>query len=205
MRQALPRVFLALLVLTAFSAVASADSFGVGILSLDPASGGSGDQFDIQNLTGSAALGAPTDFTVATPLTFETLSLTLDFADGSSEVLTEANFTADGFGGFNGNDSFDLAGDPITEAILSGTLSPTTVTLTDGSTETLDGTFSATMTDPSGDLMEFDAVEIDATGGTGTVTAPEPGSGLLLVIGVAGLLGLLRRRRQSGPLATIGS
>jgi hypothetical protein len=196
MRHALPRVFLALLVLAAFSAVASADSYGVGVLSLDPSSSGTGDEFDIQNLTGSADL--PPDFPVGTTLSFDTISLTLDFEDGTTETLTAADFTPDGFGGFDGNGSFDLTSDPITEAILTGTLSPTSVTLSDGTTETLAGTFSATLTDPSGGpLEEFDAVEIEATTGSGVTTTPEPSSGLFLVIGMAGLLGLVWRRKQS--------
>jgi len=196
MRHALPRVLLATLAFAALSAVASADSVGVGILSLDPSSTGTGDEFDIQNLTGSAALGSPTDFTVTTPVTFDTLSLVLDFSDGSTETLTATDFTSDGFGGFDGNGSFNLTGDPITSATLTGTLSPTTVTLSDGSTETLDGTFSASMTDPSGSLEEFDAAEIDATVGTGVTPTPEPGSALLLTIGMAGLLGLVWRRKR---------
>jgi hypothetical protein len=199
MRHALPRVWLALLVLAAFSAVASADTFGVGILTLDPSSTGTGDEFDIQNLTGSAALGAPTDFTVATALTFDTVSLTVDFADGTSETLDASDFASDGFGGFDGTGSFDLAGDPITEAILTGTLSPTSVTLTDGTTtETLAGTYSATLTDPSGTLAEFDAVEIDASTAA-VVTSPEPGSELLLAAGLLSLLGMAWRRKQSRP------
>ena len=199
MRRALPRVLLALLAVFAFSAIASADDFGVGILSLDPSSTGTGDEFDIQNLTGSADL--PPDYPVATPVTFDTISLTLNFEDGTTETLSASDFTADGFGDFFGNGSFDLAGDPITSATLTGTLSPTTITLSDGTTETLAGTYTATMTDPSGGpLEEFDAAEIFASTGS-VVTTPEPGTSFMLLFGIAGLLGLGLKRKQSIGLA----
>ncbi|MFZ0981413.1 MAG: hypothetical protein WAN23_18575 [Candidatus Acidiferrales bacterium] len=195
MRKVLARVLLALLVMAAFSAAASADSFGIGILSLDPTGIGAGATFDIQNLTGSADL--PPDFPVATPLTFSSLDLLLTFGDGSTETLTTSDFTSDGFGGFTGNNIFDLGTVDITSAVLSGTLSPVDVTLADGTTETLDPTFTATLTDPSGGpLQAFDAVEIDATGTSGVTAAPESSSGLYLGIGVLGLLGMVWKRKQ---------
>jgi hypothetical protein len=193
-------VLLALLAAFAFSAIASADDLGVGILSLDPSISGSGDEFDIQNLTGTADL--PPDYPVATPLTFDTISLTLNFEDGSTETLTASDFTSDGFGGFLGNGSFDLGGDPILSADLTGTLSPTTITLSDGTTETLEGTYTATMTDPSGGpLEEFDAAEIFASTGS-AVTTPEPGTSSLLALGIAGLFGLALRRKYSSGLVS---
>lgn len=193
MRNVLARVLLALLVMAAFSAAASADSFGIGVLSLDPTGIGAGATFDIQNLTGSADL--PPDFPVATPLTFSGLDLLLTFGDGSTETLTTSDFTSDGSGGFTGNNIFDLSSTTITSAVLTGTLSPVDVTLADSTTETLNPTFTATLTDPSGGpLQAFDAVEIDAT--SGVTTAPESSSGLYLGIGVAGLLGMLWKRKQ---------
>lgn len=193
MRNVLARVLLALLVMAAFSAAASADSFGIGVLSLDPTGIGAGATFDIQNLTGSADL--PPDFPVATPLAFSGLDLLLTFGDGSTETLTTSDFTSDGSGGFTGNNIFDLGTVTITSAVLTGTLSPVDVTLAGGATETLNPTFTATLTDPSGGpLQATDAVEIDAT--SGVATAPESSSGLYLGIGVAGLLGMLWKRKQ---------
>jgi hypothetical protein len=193
MRNVLARVLLALLVMAAFSAAASADSFGIGILSLDPTGIGAGATFDIQNLTGSADL--PPDFPVATSLTFSSLDLLLTFGDSSTETLTTSDFTSDGFGGFTGNNIFDLSSTTITSAVLTGTLSPVDVTLSDGTTETLDPTFTATLTDSSGSLQAFDAVEIDATS-SGVTPAPESSSGSYLGIGVVGLLAMVWKRKQ---------
>lgn len=202
MRNVLARVLVALAVFVTFSAVVSADTLGVGILSFDPNPIGAGDVFDIQNLTGPIPSSAPPSFPIATPLTFDTISLTLTFSDSSTSTLGTSDFTSDGFGGFQSNGIFDTGGASVTSAVLTGTLSPVTVTLDGGGTETLDGTFSATLTDPSGTLMDFDAVTIDATGSSG-VTAPESSSGLYLGIGVAGLLGMVWKRKQRTDRALI--
>jgi hypothetical protein len=198
MLRLLARAILILLPLAVLSAVASADSVPIGTLALDPTGANSG-EFDITNLTGSNAL--PPDFPVTSSLTLSITSLVVNFSGGSSVTLTSANFSSDGFGGFNGSNSFNLLTSPITSAVLTGSLSPTSGLsgVTGGSLNTA---FSATLTDAAGNLALGDAIVIDATTGTSTsggggggTGVPEPGTLLLLGSGAFALV--LRRKRAA--------
>ncbi len=191
---------LLLLTLAVFSVVASADQFGIGLISLDATTGTSG-EFDITNGTGANSF-APF-FPVTTSLTFTVTSLTVNFTSGPADVLTASDFTSDGSGGFLGNNSFNLSTNPISSALLVGTLSPTSGVVVSGAgTETISADFedssgnpSVSLTDASGTLALGDNAIIYA--GSATVsTTPEPGTVLLMGIGLACVLGLLTMRRD---------
>jgi hypothetical protein len=204
------RTLLLLLTLTVFSAVASADQFPIGLLSFDAANlAGTSGQFDITNQTGPNSF--PPSFPVTSSLAFAITSLTVNFTTGSPIVLLAGDFTSDGNGGWLGNNSFTS---PILSAILVGTLSPTSGVVVSGvGTET----FSAFFTDASGNPS---VTVTDATGGplvlgdlaviygsTTPTTVPEPGTGVLLGGGIAGLILLMLRRRlpQRGSQTSIAA
>lgn len=191
------KLFLLLSCAAFLAAVSSASELPVGFLSLDntnsaePTTG----QFDITNLTGSSAL--PPDFPITDLLTFSITSLVIEFDPStglSPETLTSSDFTSDGFGGFNGDGTFNLATDPILSVVLTGTFSPTT-----GLSSVAGGTilpdFTVTLTDPLGDLQPGDFVVIDATTGSSPPVIPEPAPWVLLGTGAV-LLFLLSGRGQ---------
>lgn len=206
MNRMLLKAVLLVLGLSVFSAVASADEYPIGLLSFD-ATGATSGEFDIANYSGGVLLPS---FSVLTPLTFSITSLTVNFVTGPSTVLTSGDFTSDGFGGFTGNNSFNIVSDAITSAVLLGTVSPTTGVSVNGvGTVTLaaafddgSGTSSVTLSDVTGGgVQQGDNALINAVSGTSTVTTPEPGTGALLGMGFAGLMGLMlmaRRRRVPG-------
>jgi hypothetical protein len=186
-------MFLPLLILALFSTVVSAASIPIGVISLDPTGVASGATFDIQNLTGLSAL--PPDFPVTTALTLDITSLTLDFTSGPPQVLTSSDFTADGFGGFTGNNIFDLSSTSILSATLMGTLMPTSIIVAGSGSETLDGSFSAIVLPSSGtSLSFFDNANITAP--TAVISGtPEPGSYVLMALSLIFAIVLVSHRR----------
>ena len=182
---------LLLLSLAVFSTSVSASSIPIGLISLDPTGVASGALFDIQNLTGAAAL--PPDFPVTTDLNLNITSLTLAFTSGPPEVLTSSDFTSDGFGGFTGNNVFDLSTTSIVSATLNGTFTPLSVSLAGGGSATLAGSFSAIVLPSSGTALTFyDNATITAP--MALSPTPEPGSYLLMATGLILILLISHRR-----------
>jgi hypothetical protein len=204
MNRILPGLLLVLVTLTVFSAAASASQIPIGLLAFDEVTGTSG-EFDITNLTGSNSMPG---FPVTTGLTFNITNLTVNFVSGPPTVLTSADFTTDGSGGFLGNNVFSSS---ILSAVLTGTLSPTAGVAVSGvGTETISAAFeddsgnpSVTLSDPEGPLAFGDLAVIDAgpasPGGPPTAPVPEPETGVLLGTPIAGLIAfrLLTGRRKT--------
>jgi hypothetical protein len=192
------RLLLLLLALTVFSAVASATQIPIGFISFDQLAKSTSGSFDITNQTGGNSF--PPFFPVTSSLAFTITSLTVNPTVGPAVVLHAADFASDGLGGWLGNNLFSS---PIASALLVGTLSPTTGVVVSGlGTVTISAAFedaaanpSVALTDPSGTLVFGDSAVIYA-GTAGTARVPEPGTGVLLGGGLAGLaFGLLMRRR----------
>ena len=188
---------LALLVFCVTSAFASL--VPVGFISYDVTNPGVAAQFDITNLTGPNSTG-DSSFPVTTSVNLSSLQLVVSFSDGTSETVGSSYFSLapDGLS-FNGTPiSIGSPNPQPTGATLTGALSPTSVTLFDGTTETLDPSFTAIISPSSGsNLQDGDLVEIDATTTTLSGT-PEPQSWLLLF--TIGLIACLARRRQLATL-----
>ena len=125
---------LALFSAAVFSATAYGGALPIGFVSFDPGTGNTG-VFDIVNLTGANDSTYPdTSFPVATSVEFSNLLLTVDFLGGGSATLNASNFASDGNGGFIGLSQFDLTAFPISEAILTGAIDPSSLLLNDGVT-----------------------------------------------------------------------
>ncbi len=179
-------------VLLGFCDPSFADSIAVGTFSYDPvfaASPGSPglDAFDISNFTGGSSL--PPIFPVATSLTFSSLNLVVTNADGSSTTYSE------GSAGEGPTFFFDtLVSDSASPlgAILTGTFSPLTITLSDGTTVYIAGDFATTLTPSLGASL---TAGVDSTAILATVQpVPEPSSLVLLVFGLALVTGFSVKR-----------
>src|SRR5277367_2026849 len=114
----------------------------LGYISWDVNIPGSFGAFDITNLTGPNSL--PPSFSVATTVQLNTLSLVVDFSNGTSTTFGPSYFTLN-------SDGESLDGGPIaiggaspvpTSATLTGDLIPTTIDL-NGTPTTVDSAFDA--------------------------------------------------------------
>jgi hypothetical protein len=164
------------------------EAIGYLIFNLSTTGGPQG-AFDVVNQTGVNSSG-DASFPVSTQLNFSGLGLT-------GGTGTTFSLDADGIS-WDGSSVSASTVEALTSITLTGTLSPTTVTLFDSSTVTLDSSFSAVLTDPTG-IKDGDLVVIFASAGTGGGggTVPEPESLVLVASGVAGLAGLRRRILQA--------
>ena len=183
------RATLLLCVLLLGVGAAKADAVAVGTLS-----------FDNLNPTGLAAATFGLDVfnatqpfggsLITTQLTFSDLSLLAQLSDGTTQLVPL--FATDSLGDFSSGQAF-VAGD-VLSATLMGTFGPLDVTLADGSTATILSTFSTTLTGTSGaPLQDGDLVPFDATTAPAKAV-PEPGTLVLLILPMAGLLFFGRKR-----------
>lgn len=157
----------------------------IGYLVYDLVFPGNFGEFDIINQTGAnsdAGIDSPPDFPVTTTVQFSSLSLTVEFSDGSTQTLDLSSFSLSADGESLNGPSFAVGGaspQPV-EAILTGTLSPTTITV--GSppvTETIDAAFAA-----------------PTLGGPVVPSVPEPDMSLTLLVGSFMVLIFSRRLRR---------
>jgi hypothetical protein len=168
-----------------FSATASANSIPVGTLSFDVLNpqGSSGATLGLDVFNATQPFGGSS---ITTQLTFSNLSLFVNLSSGTTQNV--ALSATDNFGDFSSGAAF-VAGD-VVSATLTGTLGPLGVMFSDGSTANILPTFSTTLTGAlGGPLGNGDFALINAS------TVPEPGSLVLLVVPLVGLL-LLGQRRE---------
>ena len=180
------------------AAASYADTVPVGYVSYDVVGTGVA-EFDITNLTGPNSSGDAT-FPVTTSLSLSSLSLDVSFASGPDEIFGSSYFTlnADGLS-WDGTVLSTLSGQPsglagAISATLTGVFDSTDLTLYDGSSITVDPSFTTTITDAAG-LMDGDLAVINASTSTGPPPpVPEPEPFLLVGTGVLGLIGMRMRR-----------
>lgn len=184
------------------SCLARASEIPVGFVSFDefiPASGSAAgiNAFDVFNFTGPSfgpVVGPPYS---ADSLTFTSASLTVNFAGGSSQSFI--------LGDIGPGELLDSSGNPVIQfpstdnfssAIFTATLSPTTFTLSDGTTFTASGSIPSDLT-PSGPRLiagtDFAVVNAEQPQVT---PVPEPGTLFLLVTALTGFLGLFLWKRR---------
>jgi hypothetical protein len=189
------RIFLVLALVTVllgFCDRSFADSIAVGTFSYDPVFASTPgfpglDAFDIYNFTGGSDL--PPTFPVATSLTFNSLNLVVTNADGSSTTYSEGSA---GEGPTFFLDTLVSDSTSPLGAVLTGTFSPLTITLSDGTTVYIAGDFTTTLS-PS--LGTFLTAGIDSTTIFATVQpVPEPSSLLLMACSLALLAGISVKR-----------
>jgi hypothetical protein len=162
-------------------------------------------ELDIINETGVNSTVLPdTTFPISSTLSFTGETLTVHFKSGTISTYGSSYFTPDADGiSLDGTSIFNVAVNPISYAVITGTLSSTSITLNDGTTATISPNFSVTITDPSGTLQDGDIGIITTSPGTGT-NMPEPATWPLVCVGL-GLCALGRRaaRRSICASATL--
>jgi hypothetical protein len=191
MRHAFTRALLFVAVIGLLAGAASADSIPVGIFSFD-VTGLNTLQFDITNQTGPNSSPFPdTTFPVTSSVFLSSLSMTVNFANGTTQTFGSSYFTL-------GPDGLSFSGNPlstlnaITSATLTGKFSTTTFNLNNGTSVTVLQGFTVTITDSTGGpLQDGDFGIINAT--TGTSTTPEPETWTLMGTGLASLLAFKRK------------
>lgn len=196
MRHAFTRVLLLVALVSLMAVAASADSIPVGIFSYD-VTGLNTLQFDITNQTGPNSSPFPdTTFPVTSSVFLSSLSMTVNFANGTTQTFGSSYFTL-------GPDGLSFSGNPlstlnaITNATLTGKFSTTTFNLNNGTSVTVAQGFTVTITDPTGGpLQDGDFGIIYAT--TGTSTTPEPETLTLMGTGLASLLVFKRKYLGTG-------
>ena len=194
MRKLIRRPFKLALLSMAWAALAFPDTVNIGYVVFSVTNSPLA-EVDIVNLTGPNSL--PSEFPVLTSVNLLRPFLTVNFKSGPAEtfVYESGYFTLDPDGlSFKGEDIFNTVTDPVTSVTLIGTYFPVSVTI--GNTSVgLFRPFSATITDPTGTLVDGDSALLTAgTFGSTPPTVPEPKSYLLLSMGLATWLFRFLRR-----------
>jgi hypothetical protein len=198
MRWTVTRLLPLVLAVGLFAAAASADQIPIGFISFD-VTGLNTAQFDITNETGPNSTVFPdTSFPVTTSVSLSNLVLTVD---GVTQPSTYFTLSGDGLS-WDGSPLSTLTA--ITSATLTGTFSTTSLTLNDGSTDTILPTFSVTITGGAGKLEDQDSAIIYATTSSGPPPVPEPGTWLLMGTGLAIVLYFGRRHWRNAQAAGPG-
>jgi hypothetical protein len=183
---------------------AAASTIAVGYMSWDVNFPGNAGAFDIVNLTGPNA--APSTFPITTLVNLTSLTLVVHFVGGGSATYgpTSGYFSLDPDGESLDGTAIPIGGtnpEPLS-ATLTGTFSPTSIS--DPGADHILPAFSVTFSDAP-NLVDGDLGVIYATEGTGGVT-PEPGSWILLAIGLVGLLiarGGMNRKPTKAAISTM--
>lgn len=177
---------------------AYADTYNLGYVSFDvtlpPLA-----QVDIHNQTSSNSSGDST-FPVTSTVLLSSYDLTVNFFGGGSESFTTSDgyFTLDPDGlDYDGQADFNTATSPVSSVTLTGTVDTTSVSLFDGTTDTINPNFSLTITDPLGILSDgdFGILTVSSAGSTGPSSIPEPSSWALFGLGLAAFAAFRSRRR----------
>jgi len=187
-------------------ATASADSVDVGTVNFDSfipdAPGSAGvNTFDISNFTGDPNTGGnafPPFFPVLTFMNFNDLSLSVTESDGTVLAPISLGTAGPGDTYFNDANFVDTLG--FSSATLMGEFSPTSVTLSDGTTVTVGGDFSATILPSAGDALTASTDYAVIVAQTEVVAAPESSSVVLFSCGAFLLLGLVGGRFVNSKL-----
>lgn len=191
MRHAFTKALLLIAAVCMCSAMAVAGSIPVGILSYD-VTGLNTFQFDITNQTGpNSSMFPDGTWPVTNTVSLSSLSLNVNLLGGGTETFGSSYFTLN-------SDGISFVGNPlstltlISSATLTGKFSTTTFNLNNGTSVTVNQSFSATLLPSSGpSLQDQDFVVI--YGNTGTATTPEPESLTLMGTGMAALMAFRRK------------
>jgi hypothetical protein len=183
--------------------VARADPVPLGYLVWDVTDPGVSGQFDIVNQTGPNASGDAT-WPVDTAVSFTNLAMSVHYTDGSSSIFGNSYFTL-------GADGLSFDGTPIaiggasaqpTDATLNGLFGGSDVHLFDGQVISVMSSFTATIPFSAGGLADGDLQLIEATP-VAVSAVPEPGTGGLMLGGLAALALGRRMRRRSGARSAL--
>jgi hypothetical protein len=185
---------------------AQAAPIPLGFISWDVTVPGSFGQFDITNQTGPNS--SPPTFPVLTEVQFNSLSLVVDFSDGSTTTFGSSYFTLN-------PDGESLDGSPIaiggvspkpTSAILTGDLAPTTIDVS-GTSTTVASSFDTATILPSSppNLADGDFAIINAEPGVAPPPIPEPDMIWTLLVGSFMALIFARRRRRPDSERALGT
>jgi hypothetical protein len=183
---------------------AQATPIPLGYISWDVTNPGNFGEFDIVNQTGPNS--SLPDWPVSTEVQFKTLSLTVNFSDGSTQVFGPSYFTLNVDGESLDGMSIAIGGmspQPVM-ATLTGDLTPTTITV-NGTSTTVDPSFdTATITD-SPILVDGDFAIINAETGVVPPPVPEPNMTLTFLVGCFMAVIFTRRRGWRRASRTIAS
>ncbi|HJU11748.1 MAG TPA: hypothetical protein VJ728_12770 [Candidatus Binataceae bacterium] len=152
---------------------AGAADVPIGYLSWDVTTPGLSGQFDVSNQTGpNSSVSPDATWPVTNSINLSSLSLRVDFSDGTSQAIPSYfSLSADGI---------SLTGKAIPigpgnrvpiDATLTGSLSPTTLTLNNGSNVAVNNSFSVSVSDRP-ILTDGDLAVLNATSGSGPTPTP---------------------------------